>query len=416
MEYKSLFWFGCVHLLCLVSFSRVYSSSLVGVQLLTAKVHKPTKPVQRSKTMTDNRPPVPVKPDHVKKLPVPRPRSKPPPKPLPYNVHREISRQKPSPAPRKTSGQASATTHAVIPGSPIRGYVEIKNGGDNENSVPDPHAQITPKPLRSQLAIDSRPRLNTPHISPDPDTVLNGATRTPLVPQVRGGVAAPSRTHTAVATEINSGASSPSSPEGGQPSSGDRGGSHTSRESTNSPKDGGGGGGGGGGGVGGRGLYEAAFGDFWDKSGEDADEGDMYSTIVDVPRGVLTPTPPQRTPTPRSSSLTPPVPLPRSPPVTAPVPTATSPPPSPAEEYSVTIHVVERQKLAAKPKPTPVDSYSMLKRPDQPSKPFHLTSVTPDPSSSDVGKMYSSLEVNESSQTPPLPLPPKPVSTGLMLQ
>ena len=358
-----------------------HSPSLNKLRLSTvAKVRLTTNLFRRSKKM-NKKPPIPEKSDRIKNMPVARPRKgAPPPKPLPYNVHRSEMARKPDPAPRKVSRQgngvpAVGTSHQVMTGS-----TETVNVGGEDPSVTSFHS-----PMVQLGDIGSRPRLDTPVTLLDSEVTPRNGVSTPLVAMARGSAAAPlaMRPRPPVpdnkkrATAAMNGCRKPPLPP--VPKGGVREGCSERTEA----------------------VYSEAYGgSSVSQNPPDDPDNDMYSTIADGPRAavMVTPTPSQTPPTPLSRSLTPPVPHPRSSQVSSPVipPTASSPSNG---EYSVTSHAVAEQKSVSPvnvvPDPTPLDTYSMLARPDQPNK-----TLNPAPSGT-VGQVYSSLALDEVQQLAP---------------
>ena len=344
------------------------SPSQSKAQVVITKVRRTTRLIRRSKKM-NNKPPVPVKSDRVKNLPVARPRRNAPPKPLPYNVHREITK-KPDPAPRRTVGQGNAVLAYNQGGTGTRGFVEIIDRGRNVDDISSssPQGQSSRPSPPSAGGISSRPRLDTPVSPPDPGMAPRNGIRSPAVPQARAASAViPSRTHPSSAAEINVRKSPPAVHKnlnlGGQ----------SSIVATQEP-------------------YTEAFASV---GGVLEDSDGLYSTVMDVPRRIVNSTPSQSPPPPLPHSHPPP-PLPHShtPP---PIPHRRSPlPPSPSlpthsgDEYNVTVHAVAKTKPPLHPDPTPVNTYSALARPDQPNK-----ALNPTPPPEDVGQAYSVLNAEE---------------------
>ena len=348
-----------------------YSPSLNKLRLSTvAKVKLTPRIFRRSKKM-NKKPPVPEKSPRIKSLPVVPPRKgAPPPKPLPYNVHRSEMVKKPDPAPRKVGRQGNGISAAVSSHQDTAGNPS-NTGGKEPSHLPLFGGQVSKlsSPVVQSGGIGSRPRLNTPVVKPDPDAVPQNGVSTSPVPSARAGAAVPPPTKPRPPVpdnrKLNSAQNGCGRPPLPSPPKGAVGGSCEP-------------------------VYSEAYGGGFEAS-KDPSESDLYSTVVDSPRVVRTPTSSQTPPTPLSRSLTPPVPLPRSAQAASP-PTAPSPS---AGEYSLTSHAAAEQKSRSSPgvpPPTPPDTYSMLARPDQPNKPLNSA-----PSEA-VGKVYSSLKVEEIEQ------------------
>lgn len=233
------------------------------------------------------------------------------------------------------------------------------NNGNDEDPLSSPQGKV----------VESRPRLDTPQSPPDPDVVANGM-RSPPIPPLRVGAAAPGK----MPAELNGRRNA----QGPQPMPRPTGKERVRKkeeeeekaveEDEEEWKE----------------LYSEAYGHT--QEGKEEEDGEMYATVVDAPRRIVSPGSSQ----PSSVSVTPPIPLPRSPPTV----------PAPSEDYSVTTHVVIQVRGNLPPKPTSVDSYSVLDRPDKPNRVLS----PPDP---DGAPMYSSLKVEGS--PPPPPLPPRGV-------
>ena len=318
----------------------------------------------------NRKPPVPVKSDRIKNLPLPCLRTTAPPlKPLPYTTHREAVR-KPEPPPRKNNRQHGNHNHPSNH-QPTRREILTSDGGSPPfDEYLSPQGEISqPSPLRTQVEVlASRPRLDTPVVPPDV-APLNG-TLTPPVPLARTGAAATLTTP----GEINSNKSPPTPRVGPKPfvtnskDSASTGDGSTAQDT--------------------EGYNDVVLGTL-----DDMDE-DMYSTVLDGPRKIVTPS--QTPPTPLSRSLTPPVPLPRPP---------LPPPASTSSEYDVTSHIAKKAEIINKPShlppnPTPPDTYSALARPDRPNK-----SLDPVPLEDDSRQAYSLLD-RDGIQHPAPPVKP----------
>ena len=315
-----------------------------------------------------------MKSDRVRNFPPRGPRKNPPPKPIPYQLHKGYKEtgllkttgpptsppepgKKPEPAPRKISspGQKNTTVHCSVPQRPIKGYVKINNGND-EDPLSGPQGK----------AVESRPRLDTPQSPPDPDMVANGV-RSPPVPPMRVGVAAPGKMPAELHGRRNASGPQPMPRPTGKERARKKEEEEEKMEEEDEEEW--------------KKLYFEAYGHTQERKEEE--DGEMYATVMDAPRRIVSPG--------SSHSVTPPIPLPRSPPTI----------PAPSEDYSVTTHVVIQVRGNLPPKPTPVDSYSVLDRPDKPNRVLS----PPDP---DAAPMYSSLEVEGS--PPPPPIPPRGVA------
>lgn len=332
----------------------------------------------------NKKPPVPEKSEHLRNLPVPSPRKGvPPPKPPPYNSHRDPLK-KPDPVPRKISRQGNdmnhqhgTNTHAVA--------MDAGGCGHSQDSLPLPaprsNGQVpksTPPTVQSR-SIEPRPRLDTPITPPDPDTASQNGVNTPPIPLARPGAAKTSSRARIPLPETNSKKSDPPSrPKKPLPSKNPHNDSSTVLD-----------------------LYTEAYATVTDKPSED---GAVYSTVVEGLRRVKTPSQSQsQTLTaPHSGSLTPPAPHPRS---SIPTPSVPSLPHanSPTSEYDVTSHAIRKTEsfksgssLVVVPVPTPSNTYSMLARPDQPTK-----QLNPLPQE-DMDHMYSSLDLEGVQQLAPL--------------
>ena len=367
------------------------SSPTLAKLRLSTKVQKVPRLLRRSRNKMSKKPPVPEKSEHIRSLPVARPRKAPPPKPLPYNVHKEVVK-KPDPAPRKVGQQQQrngspksdreiATNKALSGGG--RGCVE----GSPPLPPPRPRGQISKSSTTPSTQsggtrpATSRPRLDTPVTPPDPDlpSSQNGVV-TPPVPVARSGAVAASTSRGRVPLPEVNGKKTPPSPR--------------RKPLVRRDKDDNG--------CLGAGLYSEAYSTTAHQPTNETD-ADLYSTVVDSPRRVKTPS--GTPPTPLSGSLTPPTPLPRPPAATS------APAGSPA---SLPTHVSRklpeppkpRSPLVAAPEPTPPNTYSVLARPDQPNKALNPSPPRKEEEDDDAtAHTYSSLD-QEGVQQPAPPVKP----------
>ena len=302
----------------------------------------------------NNKPPVPVKSDRVKNLA--RPRRTAPPKPLPYIVHREITR-KPDPPPRRNARQGNIVSTYNQDETGTRGFVEIIDRGGRVEDVSSsgPQGQnLRPSPPNSG-GITSRPRLDTPVSPPDPGMAPRNGIRSPAIPQAKAASAVtPARTHPSQTAETNGRISPPPAV-------------HKSSNLVGQTA---------------TGVVQEPYTEVFASVGDTPEDSYLYSTVVDAPRKILTPTPP---PTPLSRSNTPPAPAHRSP-----LPPSSALPTNSSEQYNVTVHAGVKTQPPLYPDPTPLDTYSALARPDQPNK-----VLNPTPPPGDAEQAYSVLNAEE---------------------
>ena len=307
-----------------------------------------------------DKPPVPVKSDQLKNLP--RGRQRPPPKPIPYLVHKSQKQgvgavsvspappnllpepgKKPEPPPRKIS------LEGMLPGQLQRGpnlpekpKSSVRTNDSSSENYPS-DAQKGPK--------FRRPRLNTPLSPPDPSLVANGLKTPPPVHPLRRGAAAPGSVVVAMNGKGNDlGQKVPS-------------GANKDLDQLNHK---------------GKVVEEAEVGE----------EGNVYSTIEDKPRRVISP------------------PVPPSKPPLLPRPPRTSTPPTQRSKVvSRAVKTKGTKKEVVPPKPTSIDSYSVLSRPDRPSS---NSPTAPGLRPGSPLPLYSSLEGqdNSGSSSPPI-VPPR---------
>ena len=307
-----------------------------------------------------DKPPIPVKSDRLKNLP--KGGKRPPPKPVPYQVHKSQKQgvgaisaslpapilltepgKKPEPTPRRISpeGRLPGQLHRGpnLPDKPSKSSRRI-NDGSNEKLISN--AQKWPG--------FRRPRLNTPLSPPDPSVMANGLKIPPVSP-LRGSAAASG----SVATVMNGRGNS-------------LGHKVPPRAAKNSDQ-----------------LNHE--GKVAEEVEEVEKEGDVYSTVVDKPRRVISP------------------PIPPSKPPLLPRPPRTSTPPNQRSKVASRFRETKNTKReVAPPKQTSSDSYSFLSRPDRPDSNAPTASAL----GSGAPLLYSSLEGQGGggSSSPPF-IPPR---------